>query len=487
MKKETIIELHKKLLNKELLVSDIIKEAILRAKKCEHLNPIVTFLEENSLKKAKYLDKQKIAKTDYLFGIPFGCKDNLATKEILTTGSSKILANFIPMYDSSVISKLKTVNSIMIAKTTLDELGMGGTGLDAATGYVYNPWNKNHIVGGSSSGSAVLVAAGVVPFALGSDTGDSVRKPASFSGIVGFKPTYGLVSRYGLFDYAPSLDTIGVFTNNVEDCALVFDEIIGYDEKDSTSLKSEQTNFYQNLNRATNNYKLATLKLLNDNLEPDTKQLWDQTLKKIKQNGIIVEEVDFDLELLTALSPVYMIISFAEATSSQACLDGINFGIRIEDINYEKLMIKTRSKNFGSTLKKRYIIGSYALVEENQKLLFNKAKKVRKKIVNVFNEILNKYDGFIVPAAPSSAPTINNVVNYKHKVEDMNNFVNDLLVLANFAGSPSITIPMGFIDKLPIGININTAVLKDQEVLNIAACLENIIGLKNLVIGDKND
>lgn len=182
-----------------------------------------------------------------------------------------------------------------------------------------------------------------------------------------------------------------------------------------------------------------------------------------------------------------MIISFAEATSSQAGLDGINFGNRVFDNNYQKLMIKTRSKNFGSTIKKRYIIGSYALAEENQQLLFNKAKKVRQKIVNSFNEILEKYDGFIIPSASGPAPKIKEILNHKNKVEDMDNFVEDLLVLANFAGSPSITIPMGFINNLPIGININTAIFKDQEALNIAACLEKIIGLKNLVVGEKYD
>lgn len=477
MKKITIELLHKKLLNKEISVTSIVEEAIKKAKKYQEFNAIVHLFSTEVLELAKELDKQEISKDNYLFGIPYAIKDNLAVKGVVTSAGTKILRNFIPPYNSSVFNNLKEKAAVCIAKSTLDELGMGGTGLLSCTGHVLNPWNKKHIVGGSSSGSATLVALGVVPFALGTDTGDSIRNPASYVGVVGFKPTYGLISRYGLFSYAPSLDTIGVLTSSVRDCAIVMDALVKEDALDFSSQRATEKHYFKNISFDLSNYKLVIVKEVNNDLEDKPKKLWNRIIKKIQSQSVIIEEIEFPLELLQVLRSVYMIISYVEAASSQSNLTGINFGVRQgnELDDYQNIILKTRFQ-FGEIVKKRKIFGALALVDSNKQNLLLQAKKVRSKIVHYFEEIFTKYDAVLLPSANNCAPLISDVL--ENKLNNKNHIADDALLLANFAGSPSISIPIGLINELPFAMTINCSPFKDQKTLNIAYGIEKIVDFK---------
>lgn len=479
MKNLTIEMLHQQLVAKETSPLKIVEAAISKAKTTAKFNAIVTLLEKQAIAMATELEKLPVPTDNYLFGIPYAVKDNLATKNIVTSAGTKILANFVPNYDSKVVHDLNQSQAINIAKTTLDELGMGGTGLDSCTGYVYNPWNMNHITGGSSSGSVALVALGVVPFALASDTGDSIRKPASYTGVVGIKPTYGIISRYGLFPYAPSLDTVGLIANTVRDCALVMDHIVKFDANDLTSQISNESNYLKNLDSDIKKYRLVTIKAVIDGLQADAKLLWDQTVDNLEKNGITVATIDFPVNLLKALLPVYMVLSFAEATSSQSNLTATNFGVRVSDDhdNYHQAVFKSRNL-LGKTVKRRYIIGAYALAAQNQIELFLHSKKVRHKIVQNFLDIFLKYDGLLLPAADGPAPTIAKTITHQLSLDDINNLTNDALLLANFSGAPSITIPIGLVTGLPFGMTINCLPFQDQKLLNIAYGIEKIVAFK---------
>lgn len=483
----SILQLHQLLIEGEITPETLVAAALKRLKKFSNLNAVVTSLHKDAETKARKLANWTVEQDNLLFGIPFVLKDNIATIGQKTTASSNILANFVPSYDSTVNKLLKSKQAINLAKTTLDELGMGGDGLYANTGHVYNPWNKAHITGGSSSGSAALVAAGVVPFALGTDTGDSIRKPAAFCGIVGYKPTYGLISRNGVFPYAPSLDTVGIFTNHVTDVAIVLDALVKKDLNDFTSIASKETNYFKNLTGDIRGMKIAVLNYHDYQWDNSVKTTFDQLMKTLVVNQAKVDYLDFNQELLKALFPVYMIISFAEATSCHASLDGINFGVRKQGKNYQDTMIKTRTAGFGNVVKRRYVIGSYALSEGHQKELFVKAKKIRRVIVEELTKIFAEYDAFIVMPTVNPAPEIKAVLKKTKTLSNKHDYLEDLLLLANFNGSASITIPLAMIDDLPIGININSAPFKDQTALNLAKFLSDEINFKNRLLGDNDE
>lgn len=478
----SIKELHHLLLTKKITPSEIIKNSFINLSKNNILNATVTELKKEAIILAAKLDHLVVPENNYLFSLPYFAKDNFATKGIKTTASSKILANFIPNYESTVTNILKKNNSILLGKSALDELGMGGHGLYALTGNVLNPWDLTRITGGSSSGSAALVAAGVVPFALGTDTGDSVRKPAGYCGIVGFKPTYGLISRYGVFPYAPSLDTVGYFTRTVEDSAIIFDYLAQEDHCDATSLKKTEQDYFKKLStKNIKNKKFAYLKNAHLILSEEIRSNFDYLYDKLTTQGISVTAIDFPEYLLKALMPVYMIISFAEAVSSHSMLNGINFGTRINGNTYQEIMINSRTNGFGNIVKRRYVIGSYALTKENQTLLFLKAKRVRRLIVNALTTIFVKYDILLLPAASTIAPKISTVKDKILTETEIENYVDDLLVLGNLMGNPSLTVPIAFVDNMPIGINVNAPPFADQNVFNASLLIEKIIGIKNKV------
>ena len=432
----------------------------------DEYNSFVTIIDKYKMNK-KYNTK--------ITGIPYALKDNFSTSGILTTASSNILKNYIPVYDATVYKKLKEAGGILIGKTVLDELAMGGTGTTGHTGKVLNPWDKERMIGGSSAGSCSSVALGIVPFAIGSDTGDSVRKPASYGGIVGFKPTYGRISRYGLFAFASSLDHVGIMARSVKDVAIVTDIIKGKDDYDMTSLEND-SKVYENEICNINEYQNPS-EMLSNALDK-----FNRTIEICKKIGIEVDEISIDKNLLNALYPSYMTISCAEATSNNSNLTGISFGVRGDGNSIDEIMFNARTNGFSELIKRRFVIGSYVLQKENQEKLYLNACRVRRMIVNKIDELFKKYDGMIAPASGSIAPKFN---EKSDKLSSSYLILENNLVIGNFGGYPSITIPNGLIDNMPIGINITCKRENDSLVLNIAHKLEEQMLYKGMIAGDK--
>ncbi len=448
----------------------------------EKYNSFITIMDE--------MEEQK--SNSILSGIPYAIKDNYSTKGILTTASSNILKDYVPVYDATVYKKLKEAGAVLIGKTVLDELAMGGTGTTGHTGVVKNPWDDSCLIGGSSAGSAASVALDIVPFSIGSDTGDSVRKPAAFGGVVGFKPTYGLISRYGLFPFASSLDHVGIFARNVLDITYVVDVLKGKDVNDMTSLSDDGKVYADSINSDIKGKKLFYLKEaceLEYYQDPDdelkqTLEVFHKTLDKCRDLGFIVEGVNIDKNLFNALYPVYMTISCAEATSNNANLTGILYGPRGEGNSIDEIMFNARNKGFSELIKRRFILGSYILQKENQEKLFLNAGRVRHMIVDKINELFKVYDGLIMPASGGPAPKFG---TKNDQLSDRYLLLENHLVIGNFGGFPSITLPNGFINMMPIAINITGRVKDDALVLNMANKIEEVLGYKNITArGDAN-
>ncbi|HOZ54125.1 MAG TPA: amidase family protein [Bacilli bacterium] len=462
-----IKDIHEALLNKKISSLGLVNESLDKINKYQDIYNI--FVTVN-----KDFEEKEI--TNILSGIPYAAKDNFSTKGILTTASSNILKNYVPIFDATCIEKLKNSNAILIGKTVLDELAMGGTGTTAATGIVRNPWDKNRYIGGSSAGSAAAVALGIVPFALGSDTGDSVRKPAGYAGIVGFKPTYGLISRYGLFAFASSLDHVGCFTNYVEDIPYVIDTIKGKDEKDMTSLDTN-ISFVDEINKELKYKKVFYIKEIVDVLKSNTEYYnnFVKIIDYVKSIGIEVVEESIDINILNGLYPSYMSISCAEATSNNSNLTGIVFGNRKEGKTFDEVMFSTRTEGFGELIKRRFILGSYILQKENQEKLFINAKRIRRLIVDKINDLFKTYDAFIMPNSSSEAPLFTEEID---RLSSKYLLLENHLVIANFGGFPSITIPSGMINNMPVAINITGRAKEDIEVIKLAKILEDKISFR---------
>ena len=467
-------ELHNKLMNNEITSDELVKKS-LDESKCvqDTLNPFVTICENATGNEVT---------DNILSGIPYVAKDNLSTKDVLSTASSNTLKDYVPYFDATVIKRLKKCGAVLVGKSAMDELGMGGTGTTAHTGVVRNPWDKTRITAGSSAGSAAIVASGVVPFALGSDTGDSVRKPAAYCGIVGYKPTYGAISRFGLFPFASSLDHVGVLTRSVRDAAIVVDNVLGIDENDMTSIDLEP-NLTNNLDNDIKGKKIFYIKNLLDNLSEteETKKIlkkFDETINHLEKLGCTVSGIDIDLKLLKAIFPTYISISCAEATSNDSNLTGIIFGPRGDGDNYIDMIKNHRTKGFSSLIKRRFVIGSFVLQKENQEKYFLNAKRVRSLITNKMNELFKDYDAMIMPASSKIAPKIelaNELITGNEQI------LENLMAIGNFGGYPSITIPNGFVNNMPIGVNITGNIMCDKDVLNIANKLESTYDYKNQI------
>lgn len=479
MTERSIKELHELLINNEITPSDLINESIDKSKKLQEVcNPFVTILDNVTI---------PTINDNLLSGIPFGIKDNYSTKGILSTGSSNTLKNYVPFFSATSVLNLEKNGAVFVNKTALDEFGMGGTGTTCHTGPVLNPWDIKRICGGSSSGSACAVAKGVYPFALGSDTGDSVRKPAAYCGIVGYKPTYGMISRYGLFPFASSLDTCGVLTRTVEDAAIVVDAMKGIDENDQTSWDSTHIHLYDSLSNYKEKRKLFYIKeivdknnysILSDELNEHLDNFMDK-ITLLKNNGYEIDEISIDKNLLDSISAVYTCISCAEATSNMSNLTGISFGPRGEGENVLEMMKDHRTKNFSPLIKRRFIIGSYVLQKENQEKYFVNAMRVRRLIVDKMNELFKKYDGLILPVGSGIAPLIEGINDRISSPET--SILENHLDIGNFGGFPSITIPSGFINNLPVGINITGKCYDDEKVLQMAYFLESLMPYKNQI------
>ncbi len=473
----TIKEIHQALVEGKTTPLELTKEALKRAKENKD-NAFETLNEEEALSFASNLEK--VEEDNLFWGIPIVIKDNYSTKGLRTTGSSDILKDYIPIFDATVVKKLKEAKAIIIGKTTLDELAMGGTGTTGHLGTTYNPYDSSHkrIIGGSSCGSAVAVADAIVPFALGSDTGDSVRKPASYSGLVGFKPTWGRISRFGLFPFAPSLDHVAYFTRSVEDAAISLNLLAGHDYNDSTCSFKETEDYTAYLNKDITGKKIAIIdEVINAIKCQEIVNQFNKSLKWLEEKGAIINHVSVDRKLLESLFPTYFIISCAEATSNNANLDGIKFGPRYGGATYEEVMMNARTKGFSELIKRRFVLGSFALMKENQDVLFLRALRNRHKIVDVINNILSNNDVIYLPASSSIAPKFS---DSSDKLSSEYLIADNHLVLGNFAGLPSITIPIGFMDDMPFGANILGKAFNEGEVFQIANALEKASGLYNL-------
>lgn len=444
----------------------------------DKLNASITIINpENQLENAK---------EGKLFKIPYALKDNVSTKDILTTAGSRILDNYVPSYDATIFKKLKEAGAICVSKASLDELAMGGTNLSAFIGPCYNPYDLTRISGGSSGGSAVLVSSGAVSFSIGSDTGDSVRKPASFCNVVGVKPSYGRISRYGVIPYASSLDHVGYFTNNVEDASLILEVLAGRDDKDLTSSYEEVPNYSQLLTGNVKNKKILVFKnVVNAVKTAQAKQIVDSfnsLINKLKEKGALVEEVEFNQDLMLALFPTYYVISNCEATANHANLDGIRFGHKVDGKNIQEIMTNTRTRGFSPYVKKRFIIGSYGLFDRNQEFVLKKAQRVRRLIVDEVMSKLKNADCLIAPASLTVAPKVNdkndNVFNEEYLIAENH------MIIGNFAGLPSMTLPMSYVDDLPVGVNITCNHFKEVDMFNIAKAIEEVSEVKDVIKED---
>ena len=476
----SVLELRKLLDNKEVTTLELFNNSRRLAMKLnEDYNNFVTILD-----KLEYNPN----KNSLLNGIPYALKDNFSTKDILTTGSSNILKDYIPIYNSTVYQKLIDAGCVLVGKTTLDELAMGGTGTTCHTGVVRNIWDKKRMVGGSSAGSANAVASGIVPFAIGSDTGDSVRKPASYVGVVGFKPTYGRISRYGLFAFASSLDHVGIFARNVKDVAIVTDVLKGKDTNDMTSLEDDNIKYADNLDNEIKGRKLFYIKEVinvktnNKETEEIIKKFMDN-IDKLRELGFVIEEVSIDKKLLEAVYPTYNIISCAEATSNNANLTGILYGPRSDKDNINDMIFDARTKGFSELIKRRFVIGSYVLQKENQDKLFLNACRVRRIIVDKINDLFKEYDGYILPTC-GIAPLLEDASD---KLTEEYLILENHLQIGNFGGFPSITIPCGYVNNMPISINLTGRAKEDSLVLNMAYHISNKLGNHDIIARRDND
>lgn len=476
----SVLELRKLLDNKEVTTLELFNNSRRLAMKLnEDYNNFVTILD-----KLEYNPN----KNSLLNGIPYALKDNFSTKDILTTGSSNILKDYIPIYNSTVYQKLIDAGCVLVGKTTLDELAMGGTGTTCHTGVVRNIWDKKRMVGGSSAGSANAVASGIVPFAIGSDTGDSVRKPASYVGIVGFKPTYGRISRYGLFAFASSLDHVGIFARNVKDVAIVTDVLKGKDTNDMTSLEDDNIKYADNLDNEIKGRKLfyikevISVKTNNKETEEIIKKFMDN-IDKLRELGFVIEEVSIDKKFLEAVYPTYNIISCAEATSNNANLTGILYGPRSDKDNINDMIFDARTKGFSELIKRRFVIGSYVLQKENQDKLFLNACRVRRIIVDKINDLFKEYDGYILPTC-GIAPLLEDASD---KLTEEYLILENHLQIGNFGGFPSITIPCGYVNNMPISINLTGRAKEDSLVLNMAYHISNKLGNHDIIARRDND
>lgn len=471
-----LVEINKLLKEKKIKPVDLVKEAFARIEK-DGLNDFIT-LNENAIKEAEALESLEV--DNILFGIPIAIKDNIVTKGLRTTCASKILENFDPVYDATVIKKIKEKHMIIIGKTNMDEFAMGSTGETSYFGNTLNPRDKSRVPGGSSSGSAAAVAAREVVMALGSDTGGSVRQPSGFCGLVGLKPTYGCVSRYGLVAFASSLDQIGPMSKNVYENAVLLNAISGLDEKDLTS-KDLDKDFTSLIGKDVKGLKIAVPNYyMSDLIAKEVTDKIKEILEILKKNGC---EVDFiDIPNLEYSIPLYQIIALGEASTNLARFDGIKYGFLSDQEKLEDMYTYTRSIGFGAEVKRRIMVGSYVLSGENAKTYYFKALKVRHNIAENFKKAFKKYDLILGPTNTNVAYPFD-----RHLDNVLLSFYDDLLTIpVSMAGLPALALPVGFNkEKLPIGLQIIGDYFKEDVIYQLASFLEKELNLDLRIGSDK--
>lgn len=464
-------EIHNKLRNGEISVTDLVDESYRRIGQVEDkVKAFLTLDEEGARASAAVLDKRR---TDgepkgLLFGLPIGIKDNIVTEGVVTTCASRFLSNYQPVYNATAAAKLQAADAVSIGKLNMDEFAMGGSNENSAFHPTYNPWNTEYVPGGSSGGSAAAVAAGEVYFALGSDTGGSIRQPASYCGVVGLKPTYGLVSRFGLVAFASSLDQIGPLTKNVEDSAYLLQAIAGHDPMDSTSLNTDIPDYVSALTGNIEGLRIAVPKeYVGEGVDPKVKDAVWTALKVLEGLGAVVEEVSLPhTEYAVA---AYYLLASSEASSNLARFDGVRYGVRAENpSNLMDVYMKSRSEGFGAEVKRRIMLGTYALSSGYYDAYYLKAQKVRTLIKRDFEQVFERYDVIIGPTAPTTAFKIGSQTD-----DPLTMYLNDILTIpVNLAGIPAISVPCGFADGMPVGLQIIGKALDESTILRTAHAYE---------------
>mgnify|MGYP002552070593 FL=1 len=471
--KYTAVALGKKIKAGEVTVKEAAQAALDQIKKSEEtLNSYVTVLEENDIfARAEEVQKQIDAGelTGPLAGVPVAIKDNMCTKGVLTTCSSKILANFKPTYTAEAVANLEKAGAVIIGKTNMDEFAMGSTTETSAYGITRNPHNTNHVPGGSSGGSCVAVAAGECSYALGSDTGGSIRQPSSFCGVTGLKPTYGTVSRYGLIAYGSSLDQIGPVAKDVTDCAAILEAISSYDKKDSTSIRRDDLDFTSALVDDVKGMKIGIPRdYFGEGLDPQVKAAVLKTADVLKEKGAVVEE--FDLSLVEYAIPAYYVIASAEASSNLSRFDGVKYGYRTEQYDgLHNMYKKTRSEGFGAEAKRRIMLGSFVLSSGYYDAYYLKALRTKTLIKQAFDKAFEKYDVILGPAAPTTAPKLGESLSDPLKM-----YLGDIYTISvNLAGLPGITLPCGTDQSgLPIGLQLIGDCFAEKKIIRAAYTYE---------------
>ena len=461
---------------KKLSSEEVTKAFVDRSEKSKELNSYITEDFLNAINKAKKFDEKPNFDLK-LPGIPIAVKDLFCTKDIRTTAGSKILENFIPTYESTVTQNIWNEGGILLGKLNCDEFAMGSSNETSFYGNVQNPIDKGLVPGGSSGGSAAAVSGQLTPITIGTDTGGSIRQPASFTGTVGLKPTYGSCSRYGIVAFASSLDQAGPMSQNVEDCALLQEVISSYDEKDSTSIDFKRDQYSKDLTRDIKGKKIGIPKEYRvDGMPKEIEELWKKGIEYAKDCG--AEIIDISLPNTSYALPTYYIVAPAEASSNLARYDGVKYGFRAKGENLIDMYEKTRSEGFGAEVQRRIMIGTYVLSSGYYDAYYLKAQKVRKLIKNDFDEAYKKVDAILTPSTPSSAFKIG-----EKKNDPVSMYLNDIFTVpVNLAGLPAISIPAGHdAAGYPLGLQIIGKAFREQEILNLAYAMEDKINFKNKI------
>ena len=479
---KSINEINKLLKEKKIKPLDLVEEAFNNIEKHKDLNAFITLNKEEAIKRALELEKKPV--DNLLFGLPIAVKDNICTNGLRTTCASHILENFVPIYNATIVDKINEHNMIIIGKTNMDEFAMGSSSRTSYFGAPKNPWNKEKITGGSSGGSAATISARDVMFAVGSDTGGSIRQPASYTGIVGMKPTYGRISRYGLIAFASSLDQIGPMTKNVYENAVLLNALVGKDSKDLTSADMKEEDFTRLIGKNIKGMKIAVPNyLMSDIVKDEIKDKIKDVIKLLEKAGAKVDYID--VKYLENAVTLYQIIAMGEASSNLARFDGIRYGLSKENPkNIEDLYLKTRKEGFGEEVKRRIMVGSYLLSGENAKIYYNKALSIRDDMRTEFINVFKKYDLIIGPTTTTTAYNLDDPMD-----DPLKSFMDDVLVIpVNMAGLPGLNIPVGF-DKnhMPIGMHIIGNSFEEAKMYQLASFLEKELNLDLNPFGGENN
>ena len=469
---KSIKEIHELLVSGNITPLDLVEEVYERIEERKELNAFITLNKTVAIEEANKLLTEGVDKDNLLWGIPIAIKDNISTKDLRTTCASKMLDNYIPIYDATVIEKIKENKMIIIGKTNMDEFANGATSRTSFYGAPKNPIDETRIAGGSSGGNAAAVGGEIVPLALGSDTGGSIRQPASYCGIVGMKPTYGRVSRFGLIAYASSLDQIGPMTRTVYENALLLNTIVGKDNKDLTSSPKDPEDFTRLIGKDIKGMKIAIPNYyVSDVVDKEILEKLDKTVSFLKENGAIVDYID--MKYLDQAVTLYQIIAMGELSSNLARFDGIKYGYRSENSNtIDELYKNSRSEAFGPELKRRIMVGSFILSGDNAKIYYDKALKIRKAISLEFDRVFKSYDLIIGPTTTVTAYKLDEGLDDPNK-----SFMDDVLIVpVNMAGLPGMSLPIGLdSNNLPIGLHIIGNKFDEANMYRFASFLEGKI------------